>query len=1428
MASMVATGILCCSSFHGIIVHQPPQIDGDEISLALHPSLWNFIQSTLGRIGDSRGGAKGELGVANRGGRPSSASSDNNTSNDQILRRRAIHIMKTMVDHLEKMERDEETKELIRTWKKYVYCFEAVEMETEGHLVDQIWPTTTELCGACGKVPTSSTCLIPSLSWEWMGPLFARVLLSDSPNLAKLGLYRFLIGDAGVASFATISQMSAHDNTGQGKIGKGTRKKNVSGSRKRQPAQLSLVSPSFVINILFRSYDSILHSVGTSLHVDEKGKTTVEDVVPRLKSFIKDYITAIHAENPEFLGDFLAELLGEQCICTLRPRAITLAFVSVGSALQSSSDIRLPFPRDDVIKAAVDCLNREFASGGFFPTIRESVLKHFALILSRTSASSGKVAPALVLSVLNLFPSPLLIESEPGEKLSQREIGQKMMANMLCSWILNIGDTPGVWAAEAGSACASMYVHGELLPFEEQTAGNRIHMGKEEKKMGSAIVKLCALAGSHANSPATSGMLWPAINRGLSQANFFNMSEPQLPIPQKAKAQVSRALTLLEHGCIQKVINGMGHGELVMDKRGSMLPPPPEIESQISSAVRVILSQIQPNTVTLTAESLPFIADELRSGTARWCGSLKNISKAFPSSVVMEQTANKLLEESLESLQASQDDASTEGIAKKAKAITLLYASLACGGEYDSNEATSSIIETCQRVLKCTLTASNGDDESSKHVDAVRDLFLYSKWSSLAYLVPMTFSDGRDNSIALHNFHEQVLTTAMESLRVDLVQIPQIFITNTLQPLFETVLSAAKLSVELIRRNGGLKEGVGLSSYSGHIHKIVVSLLAIVSQTPKRSYPTKMFMVNAICSLLFRPSLVMNEYKANLEVESSLNDQDDTNRPIRSAFRNFVKMAGTNRPHIIKTAIASISSAWLGPSEGEGEVAWHGLGAIPFRQDIVDLVAFKEDRISESASYQGRSISLVNEGVDDIIGAGDILHVPSNTDELSVVRGFLLVFFSKLPDPGKGLNERVLKDLLHYAILRVLDSMCDTEKGSWGGHPPMTGSFEYCRIIRSWQALCLLARFVTDEIAEEVCDRVYLIMSRNLHGQIRYFIEMFSIMCHRAHQKLFLDRYLTEVQRYDLTLQQVSSLMIIGGNIIVGRYSDEFFKCFQDEEATNLIFHKVLAGTLPWLSSTQGFARAIAQLLVHKLATYVIDVNKVDAKAGDDGWYLQTIYNFLDKNPEMIRIRKKQMKFFHRYDTDVVCTPESVLSFPVDVGNEADPPHMIRLIKKCLEEAYEEAQENNPDWKQAKGLIGHAEAAVADDNAQGDDSALVDFQRKIVPFDSLNLALEETLKRNQKNAAGRARQDLIICASLIDKVPNLGGLTRTAEIFAANRLVIPDKKVVKMDNFKTISAAANDWVTIEECKEEVSRGYVDATPRPMGHMIIRHIYQDLF
>ena len=70
---------------------------------------------------------------------------------------------------------------------------------------------------------------------------------------------------------------------------------------------------------------------------------------------------------------------------------------------------------------------------------------------------------------------------------------------------------------------------------------------------------------------------------------------------------------------------------------------------------------------------------------------------------------------------------------------------------------------------------------------------------------------------------------------------------------------------------------------------------------------------------------------------------------------------------------------------------------------------------------------------------------------------------------------------------------------------------------------------------------------------------------------------------------------------------------------------------------------------------------------------------------------------------------------------------------------------------------------------------------------------------------GTHKQPLIVCATLVDKIPNLGGLARTSEIFAAQKLVIPDRSVVKMDNFQSLSVGAADWIDIEEVKEEVSR-----------------------
>jgi tRNA guanosine-2'-O-methyltransferase len=60
---------------------------------------------------------------------------------------------------------------------------------------------------------------------------------------------------------------------------------------------------------------------------------------------------------------------------------------------------------------------------------------------------------------------------------------------------------------------------------------------------------------------------------------------------------------------------------------------------------------------------------------------------------------------------------------------------------------------------------------------------------------------------------------------------------------------------------------------------------------------------------------------------------------------------------------------------------------------------------------------------------------------------------------------------------------------------------------------------------------------------------------------------------------------------------------------------------------------------------------------------------------------------------------------------------------------------------------------------------------------------------------------VILCASLVDKVPNLAGLARTCEIFNATALIVPNARVIEDEAFQTISVTAHKWIHMQEVKE---------------------------
>ena len=74
--------------------------------------------------------------------------------------------------------------------------------------------------------------------------------------------------------------------------------------------------------------------------------------------------------------------------------------------------------------------------------------------------------------------------------------------------------------------------------------------------------------------------------------------------------------------------------------------------------------------------------------------------------------------------------------------------------------------------------------------------------------------------------------------------------------------------------------------------------------------------------------------------------------------------------------------------------------------------------------------------------------------------------------------------------------------------------------------------------------------------------------------------------------------------------------------------------------------------------------------------------------------------------------------------------------------------------------------------------------------------LEQESKKNPSHT------DLIMVASLIDRAPNLGGLSRTCEIFGAGKLIVNNKKIIN-DKGGLIS---EDIFYREYDKKEISTG----------------------
>ncbi|XP_048516956.1 uncharacterized protein LOC109540222 isoform X2 [Dendroctonus ponderosae] len=89
------------------------------------------------------------------------------------------------------------------------------------------------------------------------------------------------------------------------------------------------------------------------------------------------------------------------------------------------------------------------------------------------------------------------------------------------------------------------------------------------------------------------------------------------------------------------------------------------------------------------------------------------------------------------------------------------------------------------------------------------------------------------------------------------------------------------------------------------------------------------------------------------------------------------------------------------------------------------------------------------------------------------------------------------------------------------------------------------------------------------------------------------------------------------------------------------------------------------------------------------------------------------------------------------------------------------------------------------------------LQTKIVPWKT---ALDQT--------STEANSDFILVASLIDKAQNLGGLSRTCEVFGIQNVVFHNAKITDEKEFKSLSMSSESWINRFEVKVKDLRDYL--------------------
>ncbi|KAJ7952593.1 tRNA/rRNA methyltransferase (SpoU) family protein [Quillaja saponaria] len=583
-------------------------------------------------------------------------------------------------------------------------------------------------------------------------------------------------------------------------------------------------------------------------------------------------------------------------------------------------------------------------------------------------------------------------------------------------------------------------------------------------------------------------------------------------------------------------------------------------------------------------------------------------------------------------------------------------------------------------------------------------------------------------------------------------------------------------------------------------------------------------------------ALLSSVLHASVFNDESMHETDNGPGPLKW-FVEKVMEEGTKSPRTIRLAALHLTGLWL----SNPKTIKYYIKELKLLS-LYGSVAFDEDFEAELAdNHEARSeVSLLARSPDSELTEAFI-----NTELYARVSVAVMFYkLANLIDMLGSVNQNedccAVVESGKLFLLELLDSVVNDKDLSKELYKKYSAIHR--RKIRAWQMMCVLSRFVDQDIVGKVVENMHIGLYRNNLPAVRQYLETFAINIYLKFPSLVREQLVPILRDYNMRPQALSSYVFISANVIL--HSSEVVQHMHLEE--------LFPPLIPLLTSHHHSLRGFTQLLVHQILHKLFPLLNPGAPEtlSLEKRCFEDLKSYLANNCDCTRLRHSMEGYLDAYnpkssvapagifinrveELEFECVPtslmEQVLSFLNDVREDLRCS-MAKDVVTIRNESLRSNGEPNcieklPNGSEGTQLLKDAtfdfqkKVTLSKHEKQETDASSFlgnnETYKKLLEMDEEDRLLDQMFqsRRISMERARASQQHFILVASLLDRIPNLAGLARTCEVFRASGLTVADKSVLSDKQFQLISVTAEKWVPVIEVPVNSVKVYLEKKRR---------------